>query len=186
MNDPISRYISQFPPTTKVKLESMRKCIRTVVPEGEELINYGMPTVKINGRNLVHFAGYAHHIGFYPGPEAIKAFEKDLKLYKTSKGAIQFPIEKHLPLLLVKKIVRFRVKKEQARLLLTAAKKKPSTDFLAQLSAPACRALVGKNITTLQRLSEFSETEILALHGMGPSSIPKLKQALKAAGLKFR
>jgi uncharacterized protein YdhG (YjbR/CyaY superfamily) len=186
MKDPIGDYISKFPASTVAKLESMRNCINAVAKEGEEVINYGMPTIKLYGRNLVHFAGYAGHIGFYPGPEAIKAFEKELQPYKTSKGAIQFPLEKPLPLLLVKKMTRFRVKNEQARLLISAAKKKPSADFLDQLSAPARRALLNKNITTLKRLADFSEAEVAALHGIGPSSIPKLKQALKATKLKFR
>lgn len=104
----IDDYIADFPTATQVLLRQMRDCIAKAAPTAEEAISYGMPTFKLNG-NLVHFAANKAHIGFYPAPSGIIAFEKELKDYVTSKGAIQFPFEKKLPLTLITKIVKFRV-----------------------------------------------------------------------------
>ncbi len=98
----------------------MRSTIAKAAPKADEAISYGMPTFKLQG-NLVHFAGYKNHIGFYPAPSGIVNFAEDLKKYQTSKGAIQFPIDEKLPLALVTKIVKFRVKENLAK---AAAKKK--------------------------------------------------------------
>jgi uncharacterized protein YdhG (YjbR/CyaY superfamily) len=103
----IDEYIADFPATTQALLQQMRSCISKAAPKAEEAISYAMPTFKLNG-NLVHFAGYKEHIGFYPAPSGISAFEGELKKYKTSKGAIQFPINEKLPLTLIAKIVKFR------------------------------------------------------------------------------
>jgi uncharacterized protein YdhG (YjbR/CyaY superfamily) len=86
----------------------MRRVIKESAPGATEAIAYRMPTFKMNG-NLVHFAGFANHIGFYPTPSGIAAFEKDLAGYETSKGAIRFPLDKPIPYDLVKKIAKFRV-----------------------------------------------------------------------------
>ena len=106
----IDSYIEIFPLNVQEKLELMRKTIHEVAPEAIEVISYQMPTFKLNGKNLVHFAGYAHHIGFYPVPTAITAFKRDLVSYVTSKGAVQFPLDRPIPVELVKKIVKFRVR----------------------------------------------------------------------------
>jgi len=87
----------------------MRETIQKAAPEAEEKIAYGIPTFTLHG-NLVHFGGFAKHIGFYPSPSAIVAFKKELANYKQAKGSIQFPISEPLPLQLVEKIVKFRVK----------------------------------------------------------------------------
>ena len=83
--------------------------IRDSAPASEETINYGIPTFKLNG-NLVHFAAYKHHIGFYPTPSALEVFKKELSDYKQAKGSLQFPLNKPIPFELVKEIVKFRVK----------------------------------------------------------------------------
>ncbi|NYT05336.1 MAG: hypothetical protein GKC04_03035, partial [Methanomicrobiales archaeon] len=95
-------------------LDQLRNIIREQAPDAEEAIRYGMPTFRLNG-NLVHFAAFSHHIGFYPAPSGIEAFEKDLTPYKHAKGSIQFPLDKEIPYELVKKIVRFRVKEQRER-----------------------------------------------------------------------
>jgi uncharacterized protein YdhG (YjbR/CyaY superfamily) len=105
----INAYLKQFSPEVVAKLRTLRKIIQTLAPQAEEAIRYGMPTFRLNG-NLIHFAAYENHIGLYPTPAPIKAFAKELKSYKTSKGAIQFPIDKPLPLTLIKKIIKYRVK----------------------------------------------------------------------------
>lgn len=104
----IDEYISLFPEEIQTKLRLIRKTIQQTAPEAIEKISYQMPTFYLNG-NLVYFAAYKTHIGFYPTGNAIKAFENDLKDFKTSKGTIQIPLDKDLPLELIKKIVAFRV-----------------------------------------------------------------------------
>lgn len=104
----IDEYISRFPKEIQERLETMRVTIREAAPEAEEAISYQMPTFKLNG-NLVHFAAFQHHIGFYPAPTGIEQFEKELSRFKGGKGSIQFPFDQPLPLELVRKIVKFRV-----------------------------------------------------------------------------
>jgi uncharacterized protein YdhG (YjbR/CyaY superfamily) len=105
----MDEYIGAFPKNVQDILQKLRGVIRESAPQAEEAISYGIPTFKLNG-NLVHFAAYKNHIGFYPTSSAIMAFKKKLSPYKQSKGTVQFPIDKPIPLDLVKKIVRFRVK----------------------------------------------------------------------------
>ncbi len=104
---PITDYILQFPPSVQEKLNLMRNAILEIAPEATEKISYGIPTFYLKG-NLVHFAGYKHHIGFYPGADGIATFASDLSPYKLSKGTVQFPLDQPLPLELVKRITAFR------------------------------------------------------------------------------
>lgn len=104
----IDEYIAGYPENTQEILEKIRKTIHETIPEATELMSYGIPTFDLNKKHLVHFGAYPHHIGFYPGPPAIVAFEKELKLYNTSKGTIQFPIDKPIPFDLIVKITDFR------------------------------------------------------------------------------
>ncbi|MEO7310347.1 MAG: DUF1801 domain-containing protein [Chitinophagaceae bacterium] len=105
----VGEYIIGFPEATQLLLEQLRMTIRDAVPEAEELISYQMPAYRHQGM-LVYFAGYKKHIGFYPGASGIENFKKDIGGYKTSKGAIQFPLDQPLPLKLVIQIVKFRLK----------------------------------------------------------------------------
>jgi len=104
-------YIKSFPGETQKILEQMRSTIMKAAPKAEEVISYAMPAFKQNSV-LVYFAAYKNHIGFYPTPSGIEAFKDDLSKYKSSKGAVQFPIDKPLPLALITKIVKFRVAKD--------------------------------------------------------------------------
>jgi len=110
----IDEYIALFPKEIKARLEAMRATIRKAAPDAEEAISYAMPTFKLNG-NLVHFAGYKNHIGFYPAPQGIEAFKKELSKYPGAKGSVQFPHDEPLPLALINKIVKFRVKQNKGR-----------------------------------------------------------------------
>ena len=105
----IDEYISTFPKDIQKILWQVRKTIKETAPDAEEAISYQIPTFKLNG-NLVHFAAFKNHIGFYPAPSGQKAFQKELSIYKSGKGSIQFPIDKPMPLSLIKKIVKYRVK----------------------------------------------------------------------------
>ncbi len=104
----IDEYHSSFPKDVQKKLTHLRKIIKQAVPIAKESICYNIPTFKLNN-NLVHYAAYKEHIGFYPTSTPIKIFKDDLINFKTSKGAVQFPIDKPLPVALIKKIVEFRV-----------------------------------------------------------------------------
>ncbi|HEX2393989.1 MAG TPA: DUF1801 domain-containing protein [Bacteroidales bacterium] len=105
----VDNYISGFSPDIQKILKEIRKIIRNAAPEAKEMMNYGIPTFKM-GENLVHFAGFKNHIGFYPTPSGIMAFKKELSVYKSSKGSVQFPLDKPIPYDLIKNITEFRVK----------------------------------------------------------------------------
>ena len=105
----IDDYILTFPPGTQKMLEEIRAAIRKAAPDATETISYQMPAFKLKGRNLVYFAGYKNHIGFYPVPSGMEAFKKELSSYKQGKGSVQFPLDKPLPLDLINEIVKFRV-----------------------------------------------------------------------------
>lgn len=116
----IDDYISGFDPDVKSKLEEIRAVIRKAAPQAEEAINYQIPTFSLNG-NLVHFAAFKNHIGFYPAPSGIEAFKKELSFYEGAKGSVQFPMDQALPTALISKIVKFRVEENLKR---NKAKKK--------------------------------------------------------------
>ncbi|MDR8393734.1 DUF1801 domain-containing protein [Aliifodinibius sp. S!AR15-10] len=109
----IDEYIETFPKEDQERLQQMRKTIQKAAPDTEEVISYQMPTFRQNGI-LVHFAAHKNHIGFYPTPTGVKAFQDELSEYETSKGAIKFPNEKPLPLGLISRIVAFRVEENSA------------------------------------------------------------------------
>ena len=100
-------YILQFPPDIQEVLTELRRVIKEAAPEAKEKISWGMPTFVLEG-NLVHFAAYKKHIGFYPGDSGIEAFKKDIEKYKSSKGAVQFPIGEPMPYELISRIVKYR------------------------------------------------------------------------------
>lgn len=105
----IDEYIAAFPPEIQERLEKLRTTIQKAAPEAQETISYQMPTFTLKG-NLVHFAAFKNHFGFYPAPSGIENFSRELSTYASSKGAVQFPLDKPIPYDLVTKIVKFRVK----------------------------------------------------------------------------
>ena len=121
----IDDYIATFPADVQKKLEELRAAIRAAAPAAEEKISYQMPTFALKG-NLVHFAAWKTHIGFYPAPSGIAAFQNELAKYANSKGAVQFPLEQPLPLKLISKIVKFRVAENLKKAELKAAKRAKS------------------------------------------------------------
>ena len=104
----IDEYIQGFPENIRTLLQQVRETIHSAAPQAEEAISYAIPTFKLNG-NLVHFAAFKNHIGFYPAPTGLKEFEKDLSPYLHGKGSVQFPLDQPMPLELITKIVKFRV-----------------------------------------------------------------------------
>lgn len=110
----MDEYINTFPEDVRHILNELRQTIKDVAPEAEETINYQIPTFTLNG-NLVHFAAFQNHIGFYPTPSGMEAFKKELAPYKGAKGSVQFPIDQPLPLPLIRRIVEYRVKENVER-----------------------------------------------------------------------
>ena|SRR5690606_24550890 len=110
----IDIYISQYPEHVRMLLEEIRTLIHQGAPAATETISYGIPTFKLHG-NLVHFAGYKGHIGFYPGSAAIEAFKNEISKYKWAKGSVQFPINEKLPVDLIKRMVQFCVVRKLAK-----------------------------------------------------------------------
>lgn len=110
----IDEYIATFPKEIQKILKEIRATIKAAAPAAEEKISYQMPTFTLNG-NLVHFAAFKKHIGFYPVPTGIEKFKKELSAYQGSKGSVQFPLDKPIPYDLISKIVKFRVKENLAK-----------------------------------------------------------------------
>ncbi|HTN21119.1 MAG TPA: DUF1801 domain-containing protein [Pelobium sp.] len=173
----IEEYVARFPLNTQKQLNIIKETIKKTIPQATEVISYGMPTFKLGG-NLVHFAAYKNHIGFYPGPKALVCFKQEISSYKNSKGAVQFPLNAELPLDLIEAITLFCVAERKKKI----ADSKP----LFQVSAPARRALASKAIVSFEELSKYTEDEILALHGIGKTTIPILKQQLAERNLSFK
>lgn len=121
--DNTDEYIAMFPDGVQEKLQQMRGIIRKAAPNAEEVISYGMPAYKVHSV-LVYFAGYKAHIGFYPTGSGIAAFQKEITRYKNSKGAVQFPLDKPLPVNLITKMVKFRLAEDAEMAKLKAAAKK--------------------------------------------------------------
>jgi uncharacterized protein YdhG (YjbR/CyaY superfamily) len=106
----VEEYIAGFDGEIKERLKQLRAAIKKAAPDAEESISYMMPAYKYLGKPLVYFGGYENHIGFYATPTGHEAFEKELSIYKQGKGSVQFPLDKPLPLSLITKIVKYRVK----------------------------------------------------------------------------
>jgi uncharacterized protein YdhG (YjbR/CyaY superfamily) len=202
----INGYIAQFPAEVRVQLEKLRVAIHKAAPQAQECISYGMPAFKLH-TVLVYFAANKNHLGFYPTSSPIVVFEKELKKFVTSKGAVQFPFNQPLPVELIQRMVKYRVQQDTEKAAEKNIKKnqrtcanghtyikssdcptcpkcekerKPEADFLSAFGTPARRALENAGITTLKKLRACTEAQLLALHGFGPSSLPKVKQVLKA------
>ena len=106
----INEYIAGFPKDTQKILKQIRTTIKKAAPGAEETISYAIPTFKLKGRYLVYFAGYKNHISLYPSPRGNEAFKKELSVYKGGKGTVQFPLDKPIPLNLITRIVKFKIK----------------------------------------------------------------------------
>jgi uncharacterized protein YdhG (YjbR/CyaY superfamily) len=117
----INAYIDGFPEDVQVKLEQIRATVKKAAPGVEETISYGIPCFTLNGRYLVYMAGFKNHLSVYPAPRNSEVFRKELSTYKGGKGTIQFPLDKPLPLGLISRIVKFKVKESREMV----SKKKP-------------------------------------------------------------
>jgi len=110
----IDDYVGRFPKEVRQLLTQMRRTTRRAAPKAKEKISYGIPAFTLNG-NLIYFAAFKNHIGFYPGAAAVAACKRELSVYKGAKGSVQFPLDQPLPLALVARIVKFRVKQNSSK-----------------------------------------------------------------------
>lgn len=176
----VDAYISAFDEPLRGKLNRIRSLIRRAAPEASEVISNGMAGFVLHD-SLVWFAGAGQDVEFYPrGHHFKKVYAAELAGYRTSKGAILFPSSAPLPAKFIARIVHDRVREN------TLSAKPTPVGIPDKLGAPAKRALANAKITSLVILAKHTEAEIVALHGMGPGSLPALRAALKAAGLKFQ
>ena len=111
----IDEYIAGFPKDVQAILEKIRATIAKAAPGADEAIKYAIPTFVVDGKNLVHFAAFEHHVGFYATPTGHEKFREALSRYKSGKGSVQFPLDEPIPYALIEKIVRFRVKEQAAK-----------------------------------------------------------------------
>jgi len=118
----IDEYVATFPPDIQAILQKVRTTIGKAAPHAEEAISYRMPTFRLKG-NLVHFAAFKNHIGFYPTPTGTETFRKELSAYDGGKGSVRFPLDKPIPYALITKIVEFRVKENLERAAAKGVKK---------------------------------------------------------------
>jgi len=120
----IDEYIGKFPKDVQKILEEVRRTIKAAAPKAEEKISYNMPTFMLNGKYLIYFAGWKHHISLYPVPVGSDAFNKEVSKYAAGKGTLQFPLDKPLPLKLITKIVKLRIEDDLGKAEIKSAKKK--------------------------------------------------------------
>ena len=119
----IDEYIAGFPADVRERLEKMRAAIKNAAPQAEERISYRMPTFFLNG-NLVYFAAFKNHIGFYPGAGAVESFKQELSIYRGAKGSVQLPMDQPIPTDLIERIVKFRIEENLGRAEAKRKKKK--------------------------------------------------------------
>lgn len=125
----VDEYIAGFPKETQKTLEEVRATIKKIIPKADEVISYAIPCFKLDGAYVVYFAGFEHHIGLYPAPVHEESFKKEFSKYKTGKGSIQFPLDEPMPLSLITKITKYRLKAslEKAKIKKVAPAKKAVT-----------------------------------------------------------
>lgn len=111
----IDEYITGFPKTTQKILNQVRATIKKAAPAAQEKISYGIPTFTLNDRYLIYFAGFKNHISLYPAPRSNEIFKKELSAYKGGKGTVQFPLDKPMPLHLITRIVKFKIKENSIK-----------------------------------------------------------------------
>ena len=167
----IDTYIATFPDEVQKLLKKLRNIISAAIPNATEGISYGIPTLYLNGKYLVYFAAFKHHISVYPATTPAVDKVKGLVDYKVSKGTLKFPLDKPIPFDLIKEFVKYRVKEHK--------------NEFPKIGAPALRALDSIGITRISELTKYTEKELLALHGLGPKALRLLQERLSEKKLAF-
>ncbi len=185
----VDEYLAAVPPDVRAALQKIRTQVKKLVPTATEKISYGMPTFFTH-RALVGYAAHKKHCSFYPwSGVTLKNFKNEFSGFETSAGTVRFTVDNPLPALLIKKIVLARLAEHDEKD--KTSRKKPSQKKIqitafSLLAAPAQRALAGAGIGTLKDLAKRRESEVSALHGMGPKAQNVLRTELKRAGLTYK
>ncbi len=167
----IDEYIASFPKDVQALLQTMRGIIKKAAPKATETISYGIPTFVQDG-NLVHFGGYKNHIGFYPAPNGIEAFKKELSKYEGSKGTVKFALDKPLPAALISQIVKYRIEKNKEK----AALKKPVAKKTSKAAKPTDEQQVK---AWMNKLDAVTKKDIAAVQKIIKTASPKLNERIK-------
>ena len=182
----IDNYLKKLAQPQRATLTEMRSRILEVVPTAHQVISYAIPAFEVDGEVIAGFAAGKNHCGYYPfAGEPIEALSNELMSYRTSKGAIQFSLEKPLPKRLIRKLIRYRLR------MIEREMKKKIDDQEVQwreigLAAPARKALVDAKLFKVSDLRKIRLSELEALHGMGKSAIARIKVIMNAKKIKFR
>lgn len=163
MNDEVDAYVAALPSEVRERLGLLRGMVAEQCPRAVEAMSYGLIGYKLNGRPLIYFGGFARHIGLYATPVGHEAFVEEFARYAQGKGSVQLPLSEPLPVDLVRRVIAHRVE--------TVSEELPS------IGRPAMSALAEIGVTLASQLADYSEAELLALHGVGPKAIRILREA---------
>ncbi|MFZ1383246.1 MAG: DUF1801 domain-containing protein [Scrofimicrobium sp.] len=168
MTDDVAAYLSKSPADTRDRLNMIRQIVSNRCPRAVEGMSYGLLGYKLNGHPLVYFGGFQAHIGLYATPEGTETFAKEFASFKQGKGSVQFPLSEPLPVELIERVIAHRVELVG--------------NLLPMIGRPATNALTAVGVTTLTQVAEYSESELLAMHGVGPKAI----RLIRACGVRLR
>lgn len=163
MNSEVEVYLAKQTDEVCERLGTLRSLVFEQCPQAVEAMNYGLVGYKLNGRPLIYFGGFKQHVGLYATPVGHEAFATELARYVQGKGSVQLPLTEPLPLDLVRRVIAHRVE--------TVSEELPS------IGRPAMQALAAIGVTRASQLADYTETDLLALHGVGPKVIRLLREA---------
>lgn len=161
--DDVATYLEQFTGETRSRLELLRGMVYEQCPRATESLSYGLIGYKLNGHPLMYIGGFKNHIGIYATPQGHEAFAADFAPYRQGKGSVQFPLDQPLPVKLITRVIEQRIA--------TVSEQLPA------IGRPATSALAAVGITRSSQLTDYSEQDLLALHGVGPKAIRLLREA---------
>lgn len=161
--DDVVTYLEQFTGETRERLETLRSMVRERCPRAVESLSYGLIGYKLNGHPLIYFGGFTNHVGVYATPQGHEDFAADFAPYRQGKGSVQFPLAEPLPVELIARVIKHRVATVGGE--------------LPVIGRPATSALAAAGITRSSQLADYSEQDLLALHGVGPKAIRLLREA---------
>ena len=168
MSAEVEDYLAKLPAETRSRLETMRELVRKLSPNAVESISYGLIGYQLNGHPLVYFGGFTSHVGLYATPAGHEEFAADFARYVRGKGSVQLPLSEPLPVELISRVITHRVT--------------TVSEEIPKIGRPATAALAEIGVTRSSQLADYSEDDLLALHGMGPKAI----RLLREAGVRLR
>jgi uncharacterized protein YdhG (YjbR/CyaY superfamily) len=163
MTDAVEAYLANQPEEARNRLQTLRSMVHTQSERAVEAMNYGLIGYKLNGHPLIYFGGFTQHIGLYATPVGHEAFASEFANYQKGKGSVRLPLSEPLPVELIERVIAHRIN--------------TVGDLLPAIGGPATRALATVGVTRMSQLSDYSATQLLALHGVGPKAVRVLREA---------